>query len=227
MENPQYTDTSEDVFSNKNAIIFVLCLLLFAGSIGVDFIRIIIHFLESVSLFLLNILYYILGLLGYSTGSVINKTADVLGDSAKFGVDIAEGTAHNIGNILKNTPNQNIDNAINRAQPNKNEPQPLQSPTQCTPVPCNAVPCNAVPCTSVPCTASSTTVAPSTPMPAPKSPSPDSPENPIQKPITANKTNWCLVGEYQQKRGCIEINDGDKCISGQLFPNKQMCLSMK
>jgi hypothetical protein len=65
-----------------------------------------------------------------------------------------------------------------------------------------------------------------TPTPSPlKEPSPDSSENTIQKPITSDKWNWCLVGEYQNKRGCIEITDSDKCMSGQVFPSQQMCLN--
>ena len=59
----------------------------------------------------------------------------------------------------------------------------------------------------------------------PIEPSPDSSENAIQKPISSEKWNWCLVGEYQNKRGCIEITDSDKCFSGQIFPSQKMCLN--
>lgn len=54
---------------------------------------------------------------------------------------------------------------------------------------------------------------------------PDSSENPIQNPVSAAKTSWCLVGEYQGRRGCIEISERDKCISGQVFPEQKMCLN--
>ena len=47
----------------------------------------------------------------------------------------------------------------------------------------------------------------------------------IQKPITAEKSQWCLVGEYQGKRGCVEVNDTSKCMSGQTFPSEQLCLN--
>tara|TARA_B110000967_G_scaffold209552_1_gene266239 strand:- start:7839 stop:8405 length:567 start_codon:yes stop_codon:yes gene_type:complete len=50
-------------------------------------------------------------------------------------------------------------------------------------------------------------------------------ENPIQKPITSNKTKWCLVGEYEGSRGCVEIGDGEKCMSNQIFPSQKMCLN--
>ena len=56
-------------------------------------------------------------------------------------------------------------------------------------------------------------------------PSADTSVNPIQKPITSSKQNWCLVGEYEGKRGCIEVNDDSKCMSGQTFPSRQLCMN--
>ena len=58
-----------------------------------------------------------------------------------------------------------------------------------------------------------------------KPPKDDDNNSPIQNPITSNKTNWCLVGEYQGKRGCIEVDDESKCMSGQTFPTQHMCLN--
>ena len=54
---------------------------------------------------------------------------------------------------------------------------------------------------------------------------PDNSSSPIQKPITSNKVGWCLVGEYEGKRGCIDVRNEDQCLSGQIYPNKQMCLN--
>lgn len=59
----------------------------------------------------------------------------------------------------------------------------------------------------------------------PEQPAPDTASNPIQKPISSGKTGWCLVGEYEGRRGCIEVGEADKCLSGQVFPNQKMCLN--
>ena len=56
-------------------------------------------------------------------------------------------------------------------------------------------------------------------------PTPDKTENPIQNTPASAKKSWCLVGEYQGRRGCIEVSDQDKCISGQVFPEQKMCLN--
>lgn len=58
----------------------------------------------------------------------------------------------------------------------------------------------------------------------PEEPSPTPSESPIQKPIKSGG-QWCLVGEYQEKRGCIEIGEHDKCLSGQIFPTQKACLN--
>lgn len=56
-------------------------------------------------------------------------------------------------------------------------------------------------------------------------PKPDDSSNSIQKPISSDKNNWCLVGEFENKRGCVPVTDSDKCLSGQIFPNQAMCLN--
>jgi len=59
----------------------------------------------------------------------------------------------------------------------------------------------------------------------PVDPKPDTTSNPIQNPIASSKTQWCLVGEYEGRRGCININESDKCLSGQVFPDQKACLN--
>lgn len=117
----------------------------------------------------------LLDFVGYSTGTAINKTADVTADVAKHGIDIAEGTVQNIGNILIG------DEAIGK--PSSKNKRTLKEPEA------------------------------------------DAPEDTIQKSMSSSKTKWCLVGEYQNKRGCIDISESDKCMSGQIFPNEKMCLN--
>lgn len=65
----------------------------------------------------------------------------------------------------------------------------------------------------------------SPPITPPKEPAPTPASNPVQNPISSSKAQWCLVGEYQDKRGCIEISESDKCMSGQIYPNREICLN--
>jgi len=59
----------------------------------------------------------------------------------------------------------------------------------------------------------------------PQSPVPDQSTSPIQATPSTSKSNWCLVGEYNGTRGCINVSDQDKCLSGQVFPSQQQCLN--
>lgn len=58
-----------------------------------------------------------------------------------------------------------------------------------------------------------------------REPDTDSTTNPIQNAITSRKAQWCLVGEFEGKRGCVQVSEHDKCLSNQLYPSFQTCLN--
>jgi hypothetical protein len=51
----------------------------------------------------------ILALFGYTTGKVINTTADVASDTAKAGIDVAEGAVQSVGNLLISASKGGVD----------------------------------------------------------------------------------------------------------------------
>jgi|UniRef100_A0A6C0HDB3 hypothetical protein len=180
------TQTSESgLFSNKNIIIILLIILLVFSFLGINILTISGNIMQTFIQIFGPLVSQILSIFGYTTGTVLNKTADVVADTAKTGIDIAEGSIQSVGNILRDASQSNVDvrskqsldTVLNRGILTGNEPRA------------------------------------------------DTTENPIQKPITSGKQNWCLVGEYQGKRGCIEVGEHDKCLSGQVFPNQKMCLN--
>lgn len=36
---------------------------------------------------------------------------------------------------------------------------------------------------------------------------------------------WCYVGEYNGVRSCRQLDEGDTCMSGNIFPNKDICIN--
>jgi hypothetical protein len=177
--------SSTTIFSNNNIIIIVLVVLLIFSFLGINILTLLGNIFQSFVQIFGPMVSQILSIFGYTTGTVLNKTADVVSDTAKAGIDIAEGSIQSVGNILRDASNPNVndktkyslDNALNQGKVSLGEPAA------------------------------------------------DTSENPIQKPITAGKQTWCLVGEYQGKRGCIEVNEHDRCLSGQVFPSQKMCLN--
>jgi hypothetical protein len=241
-----YYKSTTNYLADKNVLIITLVLLLVLSLLGINLLTLlgegIQYFVNWLGPYFKSFFFNV----SDTTGAVINKTSDVISDTAKVGVDIADGSVHSIGNILRNTNNINpnvgknaiLDNVINLGvSPNNTIPlnpnvgigQPIAVPT---PV--------AVPVPTPVYTPVYTPVPVPTSAPGPdldevlnrasqKSgfPLPDNTTNPIQKPITSNKNGWCFVGEYEGKRGCINVGDQNKCMSGQVYPTEQQCLLVK
>jgi hypothetical protein len=187
MENaePVVVVSPEDSSSSlKNILIIVLLCIVIFSFLGINLLNKSGDILETLKNIFGPMITQILSVFGYSVGSFINVTADAVTDTAKTGLDISHDTVHDIGDLM-----------INASQNNMNVPMP--------PNPLDAR-INQSPISSA-------------------MPVPDTTTNPIQNPISSNKIGWCLVGEYQDKRGCIEVSKEDKCISGQIFPDKKTC----
>ena len=183
--DPIYTPISDQTAGiNNRTIIIVLVVLLALSLLGINILTILGDLLKTIADILAPLISQLLSIFGYTAGSVIHKTADVVGDVAKTGVDIAEGSVQSVGTILRDAsrPNvdpvatSNLDRALNVGSVKYTQPTPATS------------------------------------------------ENPVIRPVTAGKAGWCLVGEYEGKRGCISVNEYDKCLSGQVFASRDQCL---
>lgn len=127
---------------------------------------------------------------GYSTGQLLDTTADVSSDAAKLGIDIADGTVHSIGDLLKNSTKGGMSEEDRRS---------LEKAL---------TPSNKGNCSK-----------------EEHPPEPDKSTNTIQNPISAKKSSWCLIGEDDGVRGCVAIEEHDKCMSGQIFPSREKCMN--
>jgi hypothetical protein len=167
-------------FSN-NIIIIILVILLILSLFNINVFHVAGNVLEK----FVEIVNPIIRLLGFTTGTILNKTTDIVSDTAKAGIDVADETINTVGDALisagshgnSNPSKDSLDNILNRGHNGVSNPSPTPG------------------------------------------------ESSIQKPISSNKSSWCLVGEYQGTRGCIDVKDGDKCISGQIYPSQKMCLN--
>jgi hypothetical protein len=41
----------------------------------------------------------------------------------------------------------------------------------------------------------------------------------------SSKSGWCFIGEDRGFRSCMEIGQQDKCMSGDIFPSKDICVN--
>jgi hypothetical protein len=187
VESLRPVESYNDLFSAKNSIIIILCILLLLSFLGINLLNISGNIVQTFANIFGPLVAQILSIFGYTTGTLINIGADVAGDTAKTGIDIAEGSLHSVGNILRDASQGRVNEESKASLDNVlNQPKDQRQPEQ---------------------------------------PKPDSTENPIQNPIATNKSGWCLVGEYKGRRGCIEVSDQDKCLSGQVYPSQKLCLN--
>jgi hypothetical protein len=49
--------------------------------------------------------------------------------------------------------------------------------------------------------------------------------SPIQQSKSANKAGWCYIGEDRGFRSCINVTENDNCMSGNIFPSKDICIN--
>lgn len=190
--------TSEmNMFSGKNMVIVVLTVLLVLSFLGINLLASMGNILQTISNVFGPLFTQLLSVFGYTAGTVIDKSTDVVTDVAKSGIDLAGDTIQSAAELLK---------AASRGHVNPDAVNQLDNSFKHG-------------------NNSKLDSAINNSKPGLNQPVPDASVDPIQKPITAGKVNWCLVGEYQGKRGCIEVDDDSKCMSGQVFPTQNMCLN--
>jgi hypothetical protein len=186
-----------NMFSGKNMVIVVLTVLLVLSFLGINLLASMGNILQTISNVFGPLFTQILSVFGYTAGTVIDKSTDVVTDVAKSGIDLAGDTIQSAAELLKAASRGHVTpDAVNQLDNSFKQGNSSKF---------DSVINNSKPSINQPV--------------------PDASVDPIQKPITAGKVNWCLVGEYQGKRGCIEVDDDSKCMSGQVFPSQNMCLN--
>jgi len=187
IEKPTASNNIESTFSIKDILLAILVGLLILSFIGINLLAVTGNAIEEAAKIIVPSIMNVLSMLGYSTGELINTTADAASDTTKLGIDIAEGTVQNIGNLLKNASQGSMDE-----KQKKDLDRILSSPK---------------------CASGDSEPTPS--------------DSSIQNQIASQKpkAGWCFVGEYDGKRGCVGVDEIDKCMSGQVFPSQKMCLN--
>lgn len=195
---PAMQANNETTLGMSNQVVIIgLLILLSLSFLGINIFIIIGNFVESFLKVVGPLVAQILSIFGYTTGTVLNKSADVAGDVARTGVDLAEGSLQSVGNVLRDASRKHV---------NPDAVSGLDSALN----------------TNGPSRGSMGTVGTTGTY---KEPAPSTTENPVQKPITSGKTGWCLVGEYEGKKGCVAVGEQDRCLSGQIFPSQVSCMN--
>lgn len=196
--NPTNTVVNEEesMFSGKNLIIVILSFVLILSFLGINLLQMLGDLVQTISNLVGPLFVQILSIFGYTAGTVIDKSGDVVTDVTKKGVDIAGDTVQSVADLLKDASRGNVNQkALSTLDGNIDKSKKDLDKDINEGSKEKDIP------------------------------EPDNSVDPIQKPISSGKKMWCLVGEYQGKRGCVEVDEIGKCLSGQVFPNQKVCLN--
>jgi hypothetical protein len=203
--NDNNVNSSPSLFSDKNTLIVILLCLLLLSFLGINLLKNMGDFFQ----FILNGIAYFLKPLfsdvSFITGTVIDTSSDIVADASKTGIDIAHGTVHSVGDLFIRASGNETDKdgkKVPLSNIRLDEDHIKQKNRNIDDVINESKSQNKL-----------------------HTPSADSTTNPIQKPISSNKTGWCLIDEYEGQRNCISVTEHDKCMSQQVYPTQKMCLN--
>lgn len=190
------------VFTWQNIAILILVVLLIFSFLGINLLTVLGNAIEGIGNTLLPILERILNILGFSLGSLLNFTGDFVEDVGTKTLDLANDGIHGVTGVFMNDPNYKRDGSTSMMN-NPSSLAPVQNPVLDQAIQQGSY-----------SGGGGATVAPS------------NASSPVQTSIPAvNKGQWCLVGEYNERRGCVAIDQNTKCMSGQVFPTQNACMN--
>lgn len=230
------------LFSTKNVIIFVLVLLLILSFLGINILVYVGRLLELLVNIIRPLFDNILSFLFYYIGLAINVSADVTADVARTGIDIAEGTAHSVGNLLQNEdnvegplPEQNpyyrqLFESQNLAQ--QTYPYTLERNSEAHQHTSDVLKTTADMAemimneSSMPLNINVMETKPTLPAPSTMTKDLDktiAKENKPTESIGQPHLSYCFVGEFDGKRTCVSMGSDELCESGKVYPSEEEC----
>ena len=187
----------------------------------------IIGFLKSITWFTWIIIIVILGVLGFNIFTYLAKgtqaTATIFENATKWfsknaGAEVggvAKQTVHVSGVGLKAAASgiaEVADDTVDTVTSGVTGKEPTTSQTPQTIPPPPITPPNSSLDTALKNATNSTVQA-------------DDSYSSIQSSTRTGKSGWCLIGEDQGIRSCIEVGANDACMSGDIFPTNAVCVN--
>ena len=139
--------------------------------------------------------------LGIGTIKTVEKTVDVSMDGVKLGADITAGAVKDAANI-----------ALPKSKQSKQSKQPKGTISEAVQKKSE---------TSDDLTSNG--IGQNSKVKFPQED--DSESSKIQTRVSNQKAGWCYVGTDRNIRSCIEVGESNKCMSGDIFPSRELCMN--
>jgi len=187
----------------------IVVILLF---LGVNIFSYLGDFLQVVKEALAPILKNILESLGYVVTETTKDVTQLSAEGAKLGIDVAAGTVESGINVIQGQ--LDIEQGPSYSSGNRNTTINGQNSTQ------GNAQRKSKPTDSVSNSLSNALADAE----YNSEPLPDDATSSTQR-VGPNKSGYCYIGEDRGFRSCIQVKDGDTCMSGDIFPSQAICVN--
>lgn len=200
---------STDGKTSYTRIGLIVVILLF---LGVNIFTYLGDFLQVVKEALAPLLKNILESLGYVVTETTKDVAQLSAEGAKLGIDVAAGTVESGVNVIQGQldidqgPNQG--STIGNTTTNTNRSTQNNSQGKS-----NAI--NSI---------SNSLSSALADAEYNSEPIPDDATSSTQR-SGSGKSGYCYIGEDRGFRSCIQVKEGDTCMSGDIFPSQAICVN--
>ena len=181
--------------TNYTRIGMIVLILLF---LGVNIFSYLGDFLQIIKEALAPILKNILESLGYVVTESTKDVTQVAAAGAKLGIDVAAGTVESGINVIQGQLDIN-QGSVGKQQPSQSSNKYVN-------------------------TLSSSLSSALADAEYNSEPIPDDATSSTQR-IGSGKSGYCYIGEDRGFRSCIQVKDGDVCMSGDIFPSQSICVN--
>lgn len=203
------SSNSNDGFFSTNGktsymrIGLIVVILLF---LGVNIFTYLGDFLQVVKEAVAPLLKNILESLGYVVTETTKDVAQLSAEGAKLGIDVAAGTVESGVNVIQGQ--LDIDQGSSSQDMAKQKQQGQGNQNSNTPI--NQL--------------SSSLSSALADAEYNSEPMPDDATSSTQR-SGPGKSGYCYIGEDRGFRSCIQVKEGDTCMSGDIFPSQAICVN--
>ena len=192
----------------KNAYFKVVMLILILAFLGFNLFKYLADATDSTTDLLGDPLKQIAAIFGYTVGETTKNIVDTSAEGTKLGVDVAAGATEDAIDLgqralgasstsKSGSSDKSSSSKKSSSSSKKSEPDDLDKAIN----------------------VSSSSKKKSTSIPEP-----DDATSRTQS-SKASKSGYCYIGEDRGFRSCIKVNDPNRCMSGEIFPTRDICIN--
>lgn len=192
----------------KNVYFKIIMLILILAFLGFNLFKYLADATDSTTDLLGDPIKQIAAIFGYTVGETTKNIVDTSAEGTKLGIDVAAGAtedAIDLGQRALGASSTSKSDSSNKSTSSKKSSSDSKKSEQDD--------------LDKAINTSSSSKKKSTSIPEP-----DDATSKTQS-SKASKSGYCYIGEDRGFRSCIKVNDPNRCMSGEIFPTRDICIN--